>query len=43
MLEAFPIIKRQDEAPFGRYRPRDMILAYMTALNVGDIENLVSA
>ena len=36
VLRTFPIIRRQDEAEFSRYRTRDLILAYMNALAAGD-------
>ena len=43
ILSTFPIIQRQDETEFGgRYRTRDMILAYMNALDAQDIETVVS-
>ena len=29
VLSTFPIVKKQDEAAYGRYRTRDLILAYM--------------
>ena len=29
MLDTFPIVRREDEAAFGRYRTRDLILTYM--------------
>ena len=42
VLSTFPIVKKQDEAAYGRYRSRDLILAYLTALTVGKLrhENL---
>ena len=43
ILSTFPIVRRQDEAAFGRYRTRDLILAYMNALAAGDTETVVSA
>ena len=43
VLSTFPIIRRQDEAAFGTYRTRDLILAYMNALDAGDTETIVSA
>ena len=43
ILSTFPIIQRQDEAQFnGRYRTRDLILAYMNAVNAEDTETVVS-
>ena len=38
ILDTFPIVRREDEKAFGRYRTRDMILAYMNALAAGDTE-----
>ena len=42
VLSTFPIVRRQDEAEFGRYRTRDLILAYMNALAAGDTETVVA-
>ena len=42
ILDTFPIVKREDEAAFGRYLTRDLILAYMNALEAGDTETVVS-
>ena len=43
ILSTFPIIQRQDQAQFdGRYRTRDLILAYMNALTAGDTESQVA-
>ena len=41
VVETFPIVRREDEARFGRYRTRDLILAYMNALRAGDTETVV--
>ena len=38
VLDTFPIVRREDEAAFGKYRTRDMTLAYMNALAAGDTE-----
>ena len=35
VLETFPIVRREDEAAFGSYRTRDLVLAYMNALAAG--------
>ena len=43
VLDTFPIVRREDEAQFGRYRTRDLILAYMNALAAGDTETVVAA
>ena len=42
MLDSFPIVRRQDEAAFGSYRTKDLILAYMNALAAGDAETVVA-
>ena len=42
VLDTFPIVRKQDEAAFGRYRTRDLILAYMNALAGGDTETMVA-
>ena len=36
VLDTFPIVRRHDETQFGRYRTRDLVLAYMDALSAGD-------
>ena len=43
VLGTFPIVRRRDEAAFGRYLTRDIILAYLNALAAGDTETVVSA
>ena len=42
VLGTFPIVRRQDEKEFGSYRTRDLVLAYMNALDAGDTETVVS-
>ena len=42
VLSTFPIVRREDEAAFGSYRTRDLVLAYMNALASGDTETVVS-
>ena len=42
ILSTFPIVQREDEAAFGKYRTRDLILTYMNALNAGDTESVVA-
>ena len=37
VMDTFPIVRREDEARFGRYRTREMVLAYMNALASGDV------
>ena len=38
ILDTFPIVRRHDEAAFGHYRTKEMILAYYNALAAGDTE-----
>ena len=42
ILSTFPIVQREDEAQFGSYRTRDLILAYMNALDAGDTDPKVA-
>ena len=42
VLDTFPIVRRDDEKAFGRYRTRDLILTYMSALEAGDTETRVA-
>lgn len=43
ILDTFPIVRREDEAEFGgRYRTRDLVMAYMNALSAGDTESVVA-
>ena len=42
VLDTFPIVRKEDKAVFGRYRTRDLILAYMNALSAGDTESVVA-
>ena len=42
ILSTFPIIQRQDQAAFNRYRTKDLILAYMNALTAGDTDTEVA-
>ena len=42
VLGTFPIVRREDEKEFGRYRTRDLVLAYMSALAAGDTETVVA-
>ncbi len=42
ILDTFPIVRKEDEAAFGHYRTRDLILAYMNALFAGDTETQVA-
>ena len=36
ILSTFPIVQREDEAEFGTYRTRNLVLGYMNALAQGD-------
>ena len=43
VMETFPIVRRHDESEFdGKYRTREMVLAYMNALSAGDVKTRVS-
>ena len=42
ILSTFPIIQRQDQAAFGHYRTKALILAYMNALAAGDTEAVLA-
>ena len=42
VLSTFPIVRREDDKAFGRYRTRDLILAYMNALEAGDTDTVVA-
>ncbi len=42
ILSTFPIVQREDEAQFGSYRTRDLVLAYMSALAAGDTETRIA-
>ena len=42
ILSTFPIVQREDEAEFGTYRTRSLILAYMSAFAAGDTETKVA-
>ena len=37
IFDTFPIVRRHDQAAFGHYRTKDMVLAYYDALAAGDI------
>ena len=38
ILDTFPIVRRHDEAAFGTYRTKEMVLAYYNALDAGDAD-----
>ena len=39
ILDTFPIVRRDDEKQFGRYRTQDLVLAYIDALAAGDTDS----
>lgn len=41
ILDQFPIVRRDDEAAFGHYRTRELVLAYMNAVAAGDLTTRV--
>lgn len=42
ILDQFPIVRADDEKEFGRYRTKDMILAYLNAIAAGDLATRVN-
>jgi hypothetical protein len=42
ILSTFPIVRRHDQAEFGRFLTRDLILHQMDALAAGDTEAIIS-
>jgi hypothetical protein len=42
ILDQFPIVQREDQQTHGRYFTKDLILAYMNAVAVGDLETRVT-
>lgn len=42
VLDTFPIVREQDEAAFGRYRTRELVLGYMNALAAGDTTTVLA-
>ena len=42
ILDTFPIVRDHDEKEFGRYRTKEMVLAYMSALAAGDPDTQVA-
>ena len=41
VLQTFPVVRRVEEAKFGRCQTRDLVLAYMSALAAGDTQSRV--
>lgn len=42
VLDTFPIVREQDEARFGRYRTKELVLGYMNALAAGDTTTVLA-
>ena len=42
ILDTFPIVREQDEKAFGCYRTKDLVLAYLNAVQSGDLDTRVS-
>lgn len=42
ILDTFPILREQDEKAHGRYLTKDLVLAYLNAVSVGDLDTKVS-
>ncbi len=42
ILDTFPIIREEDEAAFGRFLTKDLIHAYMNAVQSGDFDTVIS-
>lgn len=42
ILDTFPIVREQDEKAFGRYRTKELVLAYLNAVAAGDLTSIVS-
>ncbi|MEO8671094.1 MAG: hypothetical protein ABI411_07245, partial [Tahibacter sp.] len=42
VLDTFRIVREHDEADFGRYRTKDLVLGYMNALAAGDTEAILA-
>lgn len=43
ILDTFPIVRVKDAAAFGRFRTKDLVLAYMDRLAAGDLISVVHA
>ena len=43
ILDTFPIVRRDDEKVFGRYRTKYLILGYLRAVKAGDLDVTVEA
>jgi hypothetical protein len=42
VMDTFPIVREHDEAQFGRYRTKELVLGYMSALAAGDTETVLA-
>lgn len=42
VMDAFPIIRRHDVSRYGRFRTRELVLAYLRAVEAGDLESQVA-
>ncbi len=42
VLDTFPIVRAHDEAEYGRYRTKELVLAYMNAISSGDTTSVVA-
>ena len=42
ILDTFPIVRRHDQAAYGHYRTKAMVLAYYNALAAGDTDTVVA-
>ena len=43
ILDQFPIVRRQEEGAFGRYRSKDLILGYLAAFRANDPDAIIAA
>jgi hypothetical protein len=43
VLDQFPIVRRQEEAAFGRFRSKDLILGYLAAFRANDPDAVIAA
>jgi hypothetical protein len=43
VLDQFPIVRRQEEQAFGRYRSKDLILGYLAAFRANDPDAVIAA
>jgi hypothetical protein len=43
ILDTFPIVRKADEAAFGRFHTKKLVLGYMNAVAAGDLETRIDA